>query len=566
MASKLIQLYSDEAATQKAYPICHEKGVFDSEGNESITAIKTALGNKVDKVSGKGLSTNDYTTTEKNKLGNIEAGANKTIVDSALSSSSTNPVQNKIIKGVLDTHQTNILYVSDQISKNQLDTSLDALKAINTDGTWNGNVCTYSVGSVTVNSDGTLTVKKTSTASRLLFYLTENSGGSTPTSGTKYAGCVLSGCPSGGSENTYSQHGEQAQSPWGAVAAEYGNGYTIVTSSLPVYFYIVLNEAYTTPSEGLTFKPMICTAEAWGISHEFKPYALPNYDLTRLQSEDRASLAEVVDSGAKNLFDWASTIVSNNNATGTKTNTSLTVASATSIYGNCSFGLPKLEKAVRVVFSFSVSAVTTASGSRTLVQVYDNGGASGLPVVDVRITGTGKYELEWNAAANTSYYIFTYPSRDAVQSGNTITITDLMLCTKAAFGVSNKFVPYRPNYDLVAMLVPKTMYKTVNFSAANTWTYSQLSFTIPAGTVYLLIASMSWNSGKPTGICIANTSASSSITTADILAINETTNNGITCIYQMPSDQNIDKSVYVHVKNESATGSSPVRFTVIRIV
>ena len=38
--------------------------------------INTALGNKVDKVSGKGLSTNDYTTTEKNKLAGIEAKAN----------------------------------------------------------------------------------------------------------------------------------------------------------------------------------------------------------------------------------------------------------------------------------------------------------------------------------------------------------------------------------------------------------------------------------------------------------------------------------------------------------
>lgn len=116
------------------------------------------------------------------------------------------------------------------------------------------------------------------------------------------------------------------------------------------------------------------------------------------------------------------------------------------------------------------------------------------------------------------------------------------------------------------MFVPKTMYKTVNFSAANTWTYSDLSFTVPAGSVYLFIASMSWNSGKPTGICITNTSASSSISTADILAINETPNNGITCIYQMPSDQTIDRTIYVHVKNESATGSSPTRFTVIRLV
>lgn len=38
--------------------------------------VNTALGNKVDKVSGKGLSTNDYTTTEKNKLAGIAANAN----------------------------------------------------------------------------------------------------------------------------------------------------------------------------------------------------------------------------------------------------------------------------------------------------------------------------------------------------------------------------------------------------------------------------------------------------------------------------------------------------------
>lgn len=38
--------------------------------------------NKVDKVTGKGLSTNDYTTTEKNKLAGIETGAQKNTVTS----------------------------------------------------------------------------------------------------------------------------------------------------------------------------------------------------------------------------------------------------------------------------------------------------------------------------------------------------------------------------------------------------------------------------------------------------------------------------------------------------
>lgn len=39
------------------------------------TATQTALNNKVDKVAGKGLSTNDYTTAEKTKLAGIEEGA-----------------------------------------------------------------------------------------------------------------------------------------------------------------------------------------------------------------------------------------------------------------------------------------------------------------------------------------------------------------------------------------------------------------------------------------------------------------------------------------------------------
>lgn len=43
--------------------------------NDLITALTTSVGDKVDKVSGKGLSTNDYTTAEKNKLDGIASGA-----------------------------------------------------------------------------------------------------------------------------------------------------------------------------------------------------------------------------------------------------------------------------------------------------------------------------------------------------------------------------------------------------------------------------------------------------------------------------------------------------------
>lgn len=43
--------------------------------------LKTLLSNKVDKVDGKGLSANDYTTTDKTKLSGIESGAEVNVID-----------------------------------------------------------------------------------------------------------------------------------------------------------------------------------------------------------------------------------------------------------------------------------------------------------------------------------------------------------------------------------------------------------------------------------------------------------------------------------------------------
>lgn len=91
------------------------------------TDLNTALNGKVDKVTGKGLSTNDYTTEEKTKLANLVTGGNvpqgglvgqilqkkttidfdaewvdKPTIDSSLSASSENAVQNKVVKAALD--------------------------------------------------------------------------------------------------------------------------------------------------------------------------------------------------------------------------------------------------------------------------------------------------------------------------------------------------------------------------------------------------------------------------------------------------------------------------------
>lgn len=92
------------AAEEKA----EAAGTQASKNAEDIKVLSNNLANKVDKVTGKGLSTNDYTTAEKNKLAGIAEGANKTVVDSTFSTESTNPVENRVIKTALDEFSTTV--------------------------------------------------------------------------------------------------------------------------------------------------------------------------------------------------------------------------------------------------------------------------------------------------------------------------------------------------------------------------------------------------------------------------------------------------------------------------
>ncbi len=65
-------------------------------------ATGDALNTKVDKAEGFGLSSNDFTTAEKEKLAAIQQGATRVIIDSVISDTSTNPIQNGIVKAYID--------------------------------------------------------------------------------------------------------------------------------------------------------------------------------------------------------------------------------------------------------------------------------------------------------------------------------------------------------------------------------------------------------------------------------------------------------------------------------
>jgi hypothetical protein len=117
-----------------------------TDGNGLLYALKglkaqivTLLGNKVDKVSGKGLSTNDYTTADKKKLDGIASGANNYTLPTAGSTlggvkttstvtSASGYTPAPIIDGVPYYKDTNTTYNPANQSANGLMTAADKKK------------------------------------------------------------------------------------------------------------------------------------------------------------------------------------------------------------------------------------------------------------------------------------------------------------------------------------------------------------------------------------------------------------------------------------------------------
>lgn len=84
-------------------------------------ATIAAVGNKVDKIEGKGLSTDDYTTAEKNKLGGIAAGAQVNVIESIKVNGQAQAIDSK---GVNITVPTGALASKSKVAEADLETTL----------------------------------------------------------------------------------------------------------------------------------------------------------------------------------------------------------------------------------------------------------------------------------------------------------------------------------------------------------------------------------------------------------------------------------------------------------
>lgn len=109
------------------------KGILRYFYNKLKNNIDTLLGKKVDKVDGKGLSTNDFTTAYKNKLDGIATGANKYVLPTASSN---------VLGGIKTGYQT-----SGKVYALQVDSSGNGYVSV----PWTDNNTTYSLASTSSN-------------------------------------------------------------------------------------------------------------------------------------------------------------------------------------------------------------------------------------------------------------------------------------------------------------------------------------------------------------------------------------------------------------------------------
>ena len=84
----------------------------DDTDNDQSAKIAALESGKVDKVEGKELSSNDFTDAYKTKLDGIAQGANKTVIDNSLTSTSTTnalaAAHGKALKDLIDALTTRV--------------------------------------------------------------------------------------------------------------------------------------------------------------------------------------------------------------------------------------------------------------------------------------------------------------------------------------------------------------------------------------------------------------------------------------------------------------------------
>ena len=344
-----------------------------------------------------------YTKTEVDAA--LAEKLNTADVDADISSTSTNPVQNKVI-------QAPLARLVDAGAKNFLEVTA-------TSKTINGV-------SFTVNENKTITVDGTAT-DNIVFFVNTDIPASMLRSGK------FTGCPANGSGNTYLMILEQNSTPFSGIAYDYGSGCDLsYTGNINADCYIQIKSGVTV--NNLVFKPMICTTEDYAISQEFVPYSLDNLTLTKRTD----ILPSLVNRGAKNELELIKP------------------------YGSGITNNPNLAVTLNSDQTITVNGSVTTSGTIRISNIisgklgkYLSGRPAGV-TADIRLTAYT--QPDWSAAGNDykgegatitddgNIVIAIYVV--AGQTYNNVTLKP-MICTAEDYKISPEFIPYaKSNYEL----------------------------------------------------------------------------------------------------------------------
>lgn len=235
------------------------------------------------------------------------------------------------------------------------------------------------------------------------------------------------------------------------------SGNTNITTGEPAIFTLdtattlkVTAITYSSLISDMSIKPMIITKAAYDAGFiDYRHYALSNVQIT-------PALIECVDAGAKNKLDyeaWKTVAVSGGTAVWENNGVTLT-STAADCYTAYNPSVSNMPASVKIPVKQGDILVMSweyeiASGVTAEAYIFPNG----------IVTGSVKRlisdrQLIYTVPSGVTYVTYRVGVRD---SGNVAKWKNVMICTLAAWKVSQKFVPYRPDYDNVIQKITPTI-------------------------------------------------------------------------------------------------------------
>jgi hypothetical protein len=368
----------------------------------------------------------------------------------------------------------------------------------------------------TVNDDGSITVSGTASATAIVELNTEIGLDSTK----EY---ILSGCPSGGSENGYRLDAYEHTAGVGGIGNEYGNGIFVRNkSSIVVRIRVGNGTAITTP---ITFKPMLRLAS--DTDSTYQPYAETNQQLTA----NKVSWDDYSEVGAVNLAqpinstkveaDTTYTLNEDNSVT-------ITTDAHGSSYSGFAYRVYNAEKLVGKTFKASVGNTAAYGNIYSSVICRETESGSNLSRIDIFYDAINK-EAVFTVPANTKIIIFSIGTVSNTYTG-AINMTCKPMITPVSY--NGPYVPYAmtnreltedlANMGLVRTTPNKTTFN-ITYQGGKSGDMALVITSVGLGTLNFYASAWHWGAF----IIVSGTTITESNSSANGLTLTSSGNIGL---------------------------------------